>query len=96
MPGLGKKSVSLLEHGDSDDAHECILEAFPQLRGAGGYELLRVSDRGRGVEVIPYSPDGYSAIYLKGVQQAKVYIRLIQKDLSTDPISSNVVIVGCL
>ena len=86
--------MSLFEHGDSADAHECILEAFPQLRGAGGYELLRVSDRGRGLEVIPYPPDGYTAIYLKDVvQQAKIYIRPIQKDLSMDPISSNMVTV---
>ena len=77
----------------SADTHECILEAFPQLRGAGGYEHLRVSDRGRGLEVIPYHPDGYTAIYLKDVQQVKVYIRPIQKNLSMDLISSNMVIV---
>ena len=86
--------MSFFEHGDSADVHQCILEAFPQLRGAGGYEPLRVSDRGWGLEVIPYPPDGYTAVYLKdNAQQAKVYIHLIQKDLSMDPISSDMVIV---
>ena len=64
---------------------------LPTVEGAGGYELLRVSDCGRGLEVIPYPPDGYTAIYPKDVQQAKVYICPIQKDLSMDPISSNLV-----
>ena len=36
--GLGNKKLSFLQYGDSDDTHFTILEAFPQLRDAGGYE----------------------------------------------------------
>ena len=49
-----------------------------------------------GLEVIPDRPDGYTAIYLKDIQQAKVYICPIQKNLSMDLISSNMIIVCCL
>ena len=57
------------------------MEAFPKLKDAGGYELLR-SSNGRVLEV-PAPPEGYSAAYLKDVmQQAKIYIRPIQQCLS--------------
>ena len=81
--GLGKKNVSLLEDGDSEDICWELMDAFPKLKDAGGYELLRVVDRGRSLEVIPLPEDGYTVPYLKDVvQQAKIYIRPIQRDLS--------------
>ena len=62
------------------------MDAFPQLKDAGGYELLRVSeDDRRTLETIPAPPYGYSVEYLKEcVHQAKIYIRPIQKNLSED------------
>ena len=59
-----------------------MVNAYPQLKDAGGYELLR-STSGRVLDVIPLPPSGYSAVYLKEVaQQAKLYIRPIQKNLA--------------
>lgn len=78
------KKLSLALHSDSDDVNYYILELFPQLKSAGGYELLRATS-GRRLEVIPLPPDGYSATYFKDVaQQAKIYIRPIQKNLPMD------------
>ena len=67
------KKLSISLDNDSDDVNYYILEAFPKLKGAGGYEL----------ELIPTPPDGYTAAYLKDVaQQAKqLYIRPIQRNL---------------
>ena len=69
------------------------MDAFPQLKDTGGYELLRVSeDNHRTLETIPAPPCGYSAEYLKEcVRQAKIYIRPIQKNLLEDILPSPVV-----
>ena len=76
--------MALSQNSDSDDVNHYILEAFPQLRDAGGYELLRAT-AGRFLEVIPIPPDRYTPAYLKEVvHQAKIYIRPIQKCLSLD------------
>lgn len=57
------------------------MEAFPKLKEAGGYELMR-SSNGRVLEVVPAPPSGYSVSFLKDVmQQAN---RPIQKSLSVD------------
>ena len=42
------------------------MEAFPKLKDAGGYELLR-SSNGRVLEEVPAPLEGYSAAYLKDV-----------------------------
>ena len=80
--GLKRLTFSLTD--DFDDVHYYIMDAFPKLKDARGYELLRASN-GRVLEVVPVPPEGYSASYLKDVmQQAKIYIRPIQKCLSID------------
>lgn len=83
-----------MPYGDSDDTHFTILEAFPQLKDAGGYEILRASQN-RILEVVPAPADGYTTAYLMDIfGQAKIYLRPIQRDLldSTDhsPISHSV------
>ncbi len=68
-----------------DDIHFELTEAFPKLKEAGGFEFLRVSDRSRTLEIIPLPPEGYTVSYLKDVvQQAKLYVRPIQKNLSLE------------
>ena len=63
--------------------HEKILEAFPILENAGGYEILRTGERGnRQLMVISMPPGGYTVPYLKAtIASAKGYIRPLQKDL---------------
>ena len=87
--GLGSKKLSFSQSDDSDDVHYYILEAFPQLKDAGGYELLRAWN-GRLLEVLPSPPHGYSVAYLRDVaQQAKIYIRPIQKNLMVEIAASS-------
>lgn len=80
----------MFEHGDNDDLQFSVMEAFPQLKDVGGYELLK-ANQSRVLEVIPSPVDGYTASYLKDVVgQGKVYIRPIQRDLSLKPVASSV------
>ena len=84
--GLGVRGLSLFQHGDNDDLHFALMEAFPQLKDGGGYELLK-ANQSRLLEVVPSPTDGYTASYLKDVVgQGKVYIRPIQRDLSLTPV----------
>ena len=49
--------------------------------GAGGFELLRTSERSnKFLDVIPLPSSGYSIQYLKSIAaQAKIYIRPIKQ-----------------
>ena len=86
--GLGKKSISLYLDADSVEFNQRILETFPKLRDAGGYEFLRVGPKVGELEVIPncYTPGVLKEVVL----QAKTYIRPIQKDLSLHPLDDSV------
>ena len=70
------------------ELHEEIISSFPRLKDGGGYELLRTKpENNRVLFVIPSPAGGYTVNYLKSiVNQAKVYIRPIQQNLSTFPI----------
>ena len=88
---LGPRKLSLFEFGDSSQFHDDVLVAFPKLADGGGYELLRTKqNNNKELCVIPPPSGGYNAEYLKSiVGQAKVYIRPIQKDLSTTPLNDD-------
>ncbi len=92
------KSLCFLEVAEAEEIKWEILDKFPKLNNAGGFELLRVDGKQRCLEVIPIPPGGYTVEFLKDViQQAKVYIRPIQTDLGCLPASSVsdvVVVVG--
>ena len=89
--GLGQKEIAFLEHGESSEFHEELLDAFPKLKQAGGYELLRTSEHSnKEVVVIPPPPGGYTASFLKAiVVQAKVYVRPLQQSLSLEAVSGS-------
>ena len=83
--GLGMKLLLLLQYADAWEFHEEILKEFPKLAGGGGYELLRTCANSRELTVIPAPSGGYTTSYVKSiVNQAKVYIRPLQKDLSLE------------
>ena len=88
--GLGEKTVSVPEYGESWELHEELLYTFPKLKDGGGYELLRSLEANtRVLRVIPCPPGGYTAIFLKSVvSQAKLYIRPIQCHLNLSVVDS--------
>ena len=74
------------------DIYYDLLSYFPQLRDAGGFELMRTSERGgKRLEVIAVSDSGYNVPFLKAVvHHAKIYIRPLQNNLSLSPIKNEV------
>ena len=89
--GLGRKEIHITDDGDSSDVHSAIVCAFPKLREAGGYDLLRINEKNRTVlQYIPPLPEGYTVSYLKeAAKQAKVYIRPLQKSLTLNPVPAH-------
>ena len=91
--GLGKKTLSFDDDATADEVHLIILDAFSKLSDAGGYEILRVMDKTKTLDVITAPPEGYTVAFLKDIaQQAKLYIRPIRNNLSMDAIPSAVVV----
>lgn len=72
----------MYEDCDSAEFNQRVVESFPKLQDAGGYELLRVGSKHGQLEVIE---NGYTPEILKEVvHQAKIYVRPIQRNLSMD------------
>lgn len=85
--GLGPKKIPFVDFGEPWEFHEELIAAFPKLTQGGGYELLRtVPTNNRELFVILPDSGGYSVKYLKPiVNQAKNFVRPIQKDLDLTP-----------
>ena len=58
-----KKTLCIDEQATANKIYSCILIAFPQLKEADEYELMRVLDRSRTLEFIT-PPDGYNVDYI--------------------------------
>ena len=93
VAGLGDRDVVFQKDGNSEHVCSKLLEAYPALKGCGGFEIMRtMAGSCKILEVLPVPPGGYNVQYLKSVlQQAKAYVRPIQKRLSLLPLSEDVV-----
>lgn len=77
--GLGPGSITL--DVNSPSIHDSLLEKFPLLVAAGGYELL-LYQRGGDDQGLHKLPAPYSPARIKEIAgQAQVYIRPLQKNL---------------
>ena len=80
--GLGDKSVTFMSDGNT--AYDKILEEFPKLKDAGGFDLMlyqRGGGEDAGFHIInpPHTPS-----HLKDLcGQSKIYLRPVQKDIHT-------------
>lgn len=83
LAGLGEKRFPMFLHSDAQDIHTELLEQFPKLEDAGGYEFLRLGVGGVGnLQLIKPPPHCYSVEYLRAViGSAKIFIRPLQHDL---------------
>ena len=93
--GLGEKKITIeVENKDFDELYRVLLNEFPLLSHAGGIDLMRTGfgANSKTLEVVPV-PHGsttYTIAYLKDVlQQAKCYVRPIQRDLPKPAINNN-------
>ena len=83
LNGLGEKKLQFPCNGNAAQVHEVIIDAFPALQTAGGYEVLRTVDgRSKDLICIPTPASGISVPFLKSVLgQAKGFLRPLQKDI---------------
>lgn len=83
--GLGEKRISLSAYGDAQDMYHELTFQFPKVCNAGGFELLRVPEGGKQLDVLASPANGYTVSYLIAlVHHAKIFVRPLQKDLSLD------------
>jgi len=82
IAGLGEKRVTLCLNAEAQDFYQEIMSYFPQLSSGGGFLMLRSTIPRQYLDVIEPPTSGYTSNYLKAVaQQAKIYIRPLQRDL---------------
>ncbi len=67
--------------------HDIIMQQFPVLETCGGYTLLRLAENSHKMVEIEGPDSGNSVSFLRDiVNQAKLYIRPLQKDITQDDI----------
>lgn len=86
MASLGEAKIVFNKDGNAQHVHGKILETFPALCGAGGYEILRMTEGNtRQLIEILCPPKGFTVNYNKStLGQAKAFVRPIQKNLDLD------------
>lgn len=85
MAGLGETKIFVPEESNEPEIRDLIMETFPRLQGAGGFELMYAEPRKRDLNVIPPGPNGLTMKYLATfVGQGKIYVRPIQEDLALE------------
>ena len=84
--GLGRKTIVSNRTDQAITFVEKLESIYPKLKDGGGFELLRSGPSNKDLVVITPLASGYSVPYLRelsGLGQAVVYIRPLQKSLST-------------
>eukprot|EP00112_Aurelia_sp_Birch-Aquarium-sp1_P007139 Seg1779.3 transcript_id=Seg1779.3/GoldUCD/mRNA.D3Y31 product="G2/M phase-specific E3 ubiquitin-protein ligase" protein_id=Seg1779.3/GoldUCD/D3Y31 len=96
--GLGEKSVVFTDkNGGQEHIEDTLFSAFPKLRDAGGFLLMRSGTRqnssnGVLLQLITIPFGGYTIPYLKydsPLRSATCFVRPMQRDLPLDPQSSS-------
>ncbi|XP_058645519.1 uncharacterized protein LOC131548308 isoform X3 [Onychostoma macrolepis] len=89
--GLGDKRLVFRGNQDSSaDFMDFILSTYPEMRDAGGFELLKISGttHNRNLSLIPCPNQGYSVRYLKDpavfINNSTIYIRPLQRNLNME------------
>ena len=74
--------MSFVQDGDDRHIKGVVYDAFPQLIGRGGFDILRPGEQSNTLMVVSPPPDGLTVPYLKDVvNQSKIYIRPSAEDI---------------
>ena len=89
--GLGEKEIEF----KSLDLHssafkEILFDVFPKLRLGGGYQLLKCLPNTRRLEVLSMAVHNSLTLLKQRVENARTYIRPIQKDLDLTPLEESI------
>lgn len=83
--GLGEKKVLFNSEDDPQEVREKLLQAFPKLVDAGGFEYLKANALNKSLEQIPYPFGGFGAQQVKSIcGSARIYLRPVQQALSLE------------
>ena len=58
MAGLGEVKISVPEESNEMEIRDLVVETFPKLIDAGGFELMYAEPRKRDLRIIPPGPNG--------------------------------------
>lgn len=79
ISGLGEKRITLCAYADAQ--YEFTYK-FPKLTDSGGFELMRVPESGKLLDVIASPANQYTFSYLRAViHHAKIYIRPLYRKI---------------
>ena len=82
LGGLGEKKIALPVEGTFPRLHAVLVDNFPKLSDAGGFELMYAEPGKRELHLIPTGPHGNTVSYIaQFIGQGRVYIRPIQCDI---------------
>ena len=82
--GLGEKTISLPCNATPAQLYQQLLQEFPQLSDAGGYDLLKCIPGTKRLIVIPVPQQGHDTNSLQSaVDQGRIFIRPCQRELDT-------------
>ena len=83
--GLGEKKVELYEDFSAYEFQQKIIQSFPKLQNAGGFELMRCIANSRQLEPISVMVAKSPLLLKKVIGNGRIYVRPIQKNLDTTP-----------
>lgn len=86
LAGLGEKKVTFDEFCNHQEIKSELEFGFPKLLDSGGFELLRIQEGGgKTLHSIETPKNGFTVPFLRAVvHHAVIYIRPLQKNLSTE------------
>ena len=85
LAGLGEKKVTFDEFCNHQEKNSELEFGFPKLVDSGGFELLRIQEGGKTLHSIETPKNGFTVPFLRAVvHHAVIYIRPLQKNLSTE------------
>ena len=87
--GLGEKDIEFTDlDASADEFRAKIMEAYPKLRDAGGYQFLKCTANSRTLECLSTLTMSSPGMLKKRVGTARTYIRPLQRDLdiTNDPV----------
>ena len=89
--GLGRRKICFHSKAKFSEFREKLEEEFPKLKSGGGFVLMRTGHQGNScLATITPPASGYSVPFLRdssGLGQATAYIRPLQRDLDSTPVS---------
>ena len=83
--GLGEKKLEVDENLSAHEFQQKIIEGFPKLEGAGGFDLMRCIANSRQLEPISLAVAKSPKLLRKVIGSSRIYIRPIQRNLDTTP-----------